>query len=296
MKTPVQVSHVKFLWILFKVGIIVALLASIMSCTKEDEIPAPSEKVKIFASALPSQDGLKSATTNTEVALGDTVWFPRDVNSLMWAVDQFGLPANGAWKIEMIKTDIMILFQESSGYNPIGRYTSYFGDQIAHKFPEIGLYRISFGQLTDANKMGEEFFFFVRVSGTPGKVGDKDYNNNIFRMENKVMTDTSTRELRSLIFIYFKFSSEQKMDPEKAYCFLTSFKKDGSVISTPMRLKRWQFSRDYYYLVIPPDSESTGQYRVVFMVSDTQGFDGYADQNNYRSSWWGKYGIEFAAQ
>jgi hypothetical protein len=63
-----------------------------------------------------------------------------------------------------------------------------------------------------------------------------------------------------------------------------------------MRLKRWQFSRDYYYLVIPPDSESTGQYRVVFMVSDTQGFDGYADQNNYRSSWWGKYGIEFAAQ
>jgi hypothetical protein len=256
-------------------------------------------KIKIFASSSPSTDELKSAAlseSGVEIAKGDTAWFPRGVPSLMWAIKESGLPASGSWKIEMIKTDIMILFQESSGYNPIGRYTSYFGDQIIHQFPEVGLYRISFGQLTDANQMAEEFFFFVRISDYPGKVGDEVDNDYIFRMESKAVTDTSTGEIKNLIYIYFKFSTGINMDPEKAYCRLTDFRKDGTEISGMMQLKKWQFARDYYYFVIYPDNESMRRYRTIFMVSDTQGFDGYADQNNYRSSLWGKYGIEFAVQ
>ncbi|MFA6416953.1 MAG: hypothetical protein WCW61_02045 [Patescibacteria group bacterium] len=287
------------IWFLVTFGLILLSLIVLTSCEQDNETFAVAEKVKIFVSSSSSADGLKSAALNesrVEIAKGDTAWFPRGVPSLMWAIKESGLPANGTWKIEMIKTDIMILFQESSGYNPIGRYTSYFGDQIIHQFPEVGLYRISFGQLTDANQMAEEFFFFVRVSDYPGKVGDEVDNDYIFRMESKAATDTSTGEIKNLIYVYFKFSAGINMDPEKAYCRLTDFRKDGTEISGMTHLRKWQFARDYYYFVIHPDNESMRKYRAIFMVSDTQGFEGYADQNNYRSSLWSKYGIEFAVQ
>jgi hypothetical protein len=58
MKTPIKISQLKFVWILIKIGIIVALLAAIMSCTKEKEydIPTPVEKVKVFVSTSSSQN------------------------------------------------------------------------------------------------------------------------------------------------------------------------------------------------------------------------------------------------
>ncbi|QQG52692.1 MAG: hypothetical protein HY931_00460 [Candidatus Falkowbacteria bacterium] len=287
------------IWFLVAFGLILLSLIALSSCEQEAEIPAPAEKVKIFVNSSSSADGLKSASTTdktTEVAVGDTIWFSRDIPALMWAITESGLPANGSWKIEAVKTDIIILFNESSGYNPIGRYTTYFGDQIAHKFPEIGLYRVSFGQLSDANSQSEDFVFFIRIGGNPGKVGDGADNDYIFRMESKTVTDTSTKELRNLIYVYFKFSEGINMKPEQAYCRLTDFRKNGTEISRMIHLRKWQFSRDYYYLVIPPDNESMRRYRAIFMVSETQGFDGYADRNNYRSSWWTNYGIEFAAQ
>ncbi len=287
------------IWFLMVFGTILLFLIALTSCEQDNEIFAAAEKVKIFASSYSSADGLKSASATdktTEVAVGDTIWFPRDIPALMWAINESGLPVKGSWKIEAVKTDIMILFNESSGYNPISRYTTYFGDQIAHKFPEIGLYRISFGQLSDAYTQSEDFVFFVRIGDNPGKVGDGADNDYIFRMESKTVTDTSTKEIRNLIYVYFKFSEGINMNPEQAYCRLSDFRKDGVVISGMVKLKRWQFAKDYYYFIIHPDNESMRRCRAVFIVSDTQGFDGYADKNNYRSSWWTDHGIEFAAQ
>jgi hypothetical protein len=274
---------------------VIALLALVMSlflfdsCNQE-EFVNPKTKIKIFISSSPSSDGLKAAllAETKEVSENDTVLFPRDTPSLMWAVTENGTPIKGEWKIAMIKTEFSFT---PSNFNPVNNPATYFGDQIAHSFPEIGIYQISF-QGTN----GGEIIFYARVHGNPGKVGDEADNNYIFRMENKTVYATSTGELQSLIFVYFKFSAEQKMKSEQAYCHFFSSLKDGTEKMETIHLQKWPFSQDYYYFIIFPDKESTGQYRTIFIVSETQGFKGYIDENNYHSSWWTNYGIKFAIQ
>jgi hypothetical protein len=274
---------------------VIALLALVMSvflfdsCNQETFVN-PKMKIKIFVSSSPS-NGLKLASLTeekAEVATGDTILFPRDVPSLMWAVTENGLPIKGEWKIAMIKTEFSFT---PSSFNPVNNPATYFGDQIAHSFPEIGIYQISF-QGTN----GGEIIFYARVYGNPGKVGDEANNNYIFRMESKTVSATSTGELQSLIFVYFKFSAEQKMKPEQAYCHFFSSLKDGSEKMEIIHLQKWPFSQDYYYFIIYPNENQTGQYRTIFIVSETQGFNGYIDENNYHSSWWTDYGIKFAIQ
>lgn len=277
---------------------LVALIAALLlgACSQEDSQEViPMEKLKIFIASSPSNSGLKSAamtTEKTEVAVGDTVVQTR-CNILMWVTTDIGLPVNGSWVIELVKTD----YSNVPGVGPIFPSVGRVGDQIAYNFPEIGLYKVSFGKFTNGITIEERIYFFVRIWDYPGKVGDEADSNYIFRLENKVVYDLETQRPKNLVFVYFKFESAQNMNPEQAYVSLIDHKKDGSAPMEMIHLTKWPFSRDYYYFIINPDESSLRRYRVLFIVSETQGFSGFADNNNYRSSWSnGTNGIEFAVQ
>lgn len=289
-----KASNYNDLWRLFLIATLLGLLFSLSSCEQEDVIPNSTEKVKIFMSQ--SDGGLKSAATNNsgeEIQAGDTVFSMRDLNTLMWAVTEYGLPISGHWRIDFVKSD----YDHLPDIRPVTPFTYYYGDQIANKFLDFGLYRVSFKKPGNNLPDVDDFYFFVRIAGNPGKVGDESANNFIFRLESKSVYDKKLQKPVNLIFAYFKFEAEQNMDPAQAYVNLTDYQKDGSELSEMVHLKKWPFSRDYYYLIIRPSETSWKKYRLLFIVSDTQGFSGFADSNNYASSWTnGKNGIIFAIQ
>ncbi len=282
---------------------VVAILALIMSlflfdsCNQE-EFAAPKMKIKIFVSSSPSNDGLKSAALTTEVAIGDTVVQTRDINILMWAVDENGQPISGFWKLEVAKTD----YSQMTNIRPLNPAANFTGDQIAYRFNEIGLYKVTFGTYkqataSDPEQINAQIVFYVRIYGNPGKVGDDADHNYIFRLENKSVYDLEAQKPKNLAFAYFKFEAAQNMNPEQAYVRFTDFQKDGSELTKMIHLMRWPFSRDYYYFTIEKSETSLGRYRLLYLISDTRGFMGVVDNNNYLSGWTnGINGIEFAVQ
>jgi len=273
-----------FWWAVLFFVAVAALVFFTLSCNQE-EPPEPVTKISIFVSSSPSSDGLKSATPPTPVIEGDTIFFPRDVPVLMWATNENGLAVKGNWDIRMMKSEFSFT---PSSFNPIGTNFIDFGDQTARAFPEIGIYRVSFISTNNS-----QIVFYVKIYGNPGKVGDDEANNFIFRMENKTVRNTTTYELHNLTFVYFKYAGE--LEPGQAYCYLKLFLKNGSERTEALQMMKWPFGQDYYYFVIYPDQkqELTGHFQAIFIVSKTGGFSGYLDSNNQRSSWWTKYGIQF---
>lgn len=277
-------------------AIIITLIALMLSCKKVDEIPDSIQKVRIFVSSPSSQDGLKSATTNstqTEISNGDTIIRPENINLIMNTTDEHGYPISGRWRISLIFTDYSFMSNYKSTYPG----SQYFGDQIANKYLEIGLYEISFGNVDPQNENPflEQFHCYLQIGSIPGKLGDGGSNNFIFRFEKKIIFDLNTYQLKSFLFAYYKYAKKGiKLD--QAYCMLFDKHKDDLYYESILPLKKWPFNKDYYYLVIDPDKEgSLGSYKLLYLVFEDGGTSRYIDPNCYFSSWADQYGqIEFA--
>ena len=294
MRTPLQITPKKFFWTIVKVGIVIAFLAALASCKKDQEIPTSVRKINLSVSYSNSQDGLKSASTviKQSIANGDTTTRPDNINLIMNATDENGYPVSGRWQMPLVKTDYDFMTYFVSTHPE----SSDFGDQIAHNFLEKGLYKISFTPIDPGSPYVENPYCYLQIGSTPGKLGDGGANNFIFRLEKKILLDTRTYKLKSFLFAYYKYAKKD-IKPSEAYCMLTDIQKNGFYPNEMWHLQKWSFNRDYYYLVIDPDKEgSLGSYQLFFLISDTDGEKGYADGNNYLSSWANQWGqIEFAA-
>jgi len=278
---------------IYMTAIIITLIAILASCKKDEEISNSVKKIRIFVSS-PSSDGLKSASTITgqEVTNGDTIIRPDNINLVMNATDENGYPVSGRWQMSLVKTDYVFMKDFVSTHAE----SSDYGDQIAHKFLEQGLYKISFSSLDPGSPYIEKPYYYLQAGSIPGKLGDEGTNNFIFRLEKKIVLDIKTYKLKSFLFAYYKYA-KRDIKPSEAYCMLTDIQKNGFYPNSMWHLQKWPFNRNYYYLVIDPDKEgSLGSYELLFLISDTEGEKGYADNNNYLSSWANEWGqIEFAA-
>jgi len=253
------------------------------------ENPVENSEVKIF---VKSQSNLKSGAESSasEMKDGDTISFPRDINVLMYAEDQNGKAVIGNWKIELVKDDCPV------GYSA-NDMNWYNGDQIAHKFLNQGIYKVSFGKFVDwGNNLQVITSFYVYVGGIPGKVGD-DYNNNsIFRMEKRELFGNDGKK-HKLFFVFFKYA--KPLSPADEAIATLIIRKDNNSsncgISFFKKMDKWQFSNDnYYYCVIDAEQENREgeNYKMLFQISG-----GLVDPNNYASSWTnGGDGIVFSLQ
>ena len=261
------------------VFIVAGILIALVSCKKsEDFTSVQKEQVRIFTSS-PDQSGLKSASVGTQIFDGDTIDQPRDINCLTWAVTEFGEPISGEWRVDLVYSDFLDM--------PQGNYATstfvklYAGSQIANKFIECGLYKITFGKFVNYSVTETLLTYYARVGGIPGKVGDGYENNYIFRIEKKSLFNYETLKQEDLIFLYYKFYLAPK--PGNAWCFLT-LRINGQNRSTQHSMKKWQFSNEGYYYLLLPVTSGVEYYQAVFVLSN-DGLSGPVDVNTNKSSW-----------
>ena len=277
--------------------LLVVFIATILlaSCEKE-EIPVKApEKIRIFIGA---QSSLKSTASesSSEVKNGDTVSFPRGINALMYAENQYGQAVSGNWCVAQKVSD-----NPSNYYDEFSERFSYdAGDQFARKFGEYGIYKVSFGKFVNFGVTDTLLSFYVYIKGAPGKIGDNPENGSIFRLEKKELYDKDSK-LCKRIFVYFKY--QNSVADQQAYANLWVYKDMADmadIYKQPISFKatRWPFSKEkYYYFIFDPSQYSGYSYKVRFEISDNGGKTGAVDPNTYISSWTNsRDGIEFSLQ
>ncbi|MFA4941441.1 MAG: hypothetical protein WC582_02490 [Patescibacteria group bacterium] len=275
---------------------ILVIVAMLSGCKKSEtpepefaqtQVQTPKEKVKIFISR-----GEKSGSI--QIAAGDTVSSPIDINNFMYAEDLFGQPLKGNWEIIQEVSDNPDNYQSTSAQN------SYNGDQIAHRFEEYGLYKVIFGKFVNWQTTDTLMVFYIAVNGIPGKVGDGPQDNSIFRMEKKELY-AAGGGFEKIFFVYFKY--EAPITENQAYLNLLSFVDGvaGYYNFYCIKAKKWPLSNStvgtYYYFVMNSDtlSNNISYYKACYLISNDGGFSGMVDANTYVSSWTnGLDGIEFS--
>ncbi len=157
---------------------LIACLFNFASCSKtEDELPAPSEKLKIFMS-VPTQNvnGLKSATTSgehLEIADGDTVKLKNvtNLNIILEVLNYRGDKVDGSWSMRMEDSDHGYAYRDFNSVSDEGSLATL-------RIKNLGLFLIIF-----VPKIGERITIYVENSGIPGGTGDDGENNYAFRLD-----------------------------------------------------------------------------------------------------------------
>ena len=275
------------------VSIAVGILIALASCEKNEDIITQKEQIKIFISAPQLNDGLRSSSTTstecTEIANGDTISISsRDINSIIWAENNYGEAIKGKWNAELLKTD----YSEEIPNYPLNQVFGYSGSdymsQISFKFPEFGLYKISVGKFKDKyDRTGfyPDITFYIKVVGIPGLVGDDFQNKYIFRIEKKHLIKALVSE--NIFVVYYKYAKNYK----DYYCWLENIDSFPTIKETKIKMKKWPYNSgdNYQYVVIKGIS---GTYQLNFMGANDQcnGIScGICDQNATNSSWWDDY-------
>ncbi len=270
-------------------AIAVAIFAIFLfcSCTSEVEDISAAENVQIFMSGVSTSDGPMKAPSATDenqsrkaISNGDTidVYNVKDINIIMIAENEYGLPVNGQWGIMNIKNDLQ--------YDPMipvvnrsGGGTS--GSSMSIKLAQLGLYAVYFWP----KGISEQVMFYIRHTGTPGSLGDDWENDRAFRLDKvkyQVVNDMYTGytlyvKYQNLRIDYspFPYDESSEMNPAleqnwKALVFCdnhTFTTKDGFKTSAKeFQLRKCLYSKDYVcFSFLEADCHSyNGEYSVKF--------------------------------
>lgn len=277
-------------------AIAVAIFAIFLfcSCTEVEDISDPAEKVQIFMSGVSASDGPMKAPSATDenqdrkaISNGDTidVYNVKDVNIIMIAENEYGLPVNGQWGIMNIKNDLQ--------YDPMipvvnrsGGGTS--GSSMSIKLAQLGLYAVYFWP----KGISEQVMFYIRHTGTPGSLGDDWENDRAFRLDKvKYQIDNDFYTGYTLYvkyqnfrinYPYFPYDDSSEMNPAleknwKALVFCSNHvftTKDGLKVSAKeFQLRKCLYSEDYVcFSFLEEDCQSfDGEYTIKFY----SGYYGY---------------------
>jgi hypothetical protein len=246
--------------------IIVAIFSLILlslACQKDElQINQSSNELTEDLRVYIQGQDLKSTI---EVSMGDTIQLLDDTYYVLYVEDVNNQPVKCFWSIS---TTNMIGEEELS---------TYYGDQISHKFEELGYHELIVS-LTPNHELSLFVSFYVFIDNQlPGKLGDGPENNYIFRLEKKKYgTDRYW-------FAYFKYQ-DQSVDVKQAE--LISYDVNGNVISgQTIALNPWIHNNYYYFFM--EDSEAAF-FRLTYLTG------GLMDENNYLSSWFDGEGIKFS--
>lgn len=271
-------------------AIAVAIFAIFLFCSCESSIEdiASTEQVQIFMSGVSTSDAPMKAPSATDenqgerkaIANGDTVdvYNVKDINIIMIAENEYGLPVNGQWGIMNIKNDLQ--------YDPMipvvnrsGGGTS--GSSMSIKLAQLGLYAVYFWP----KGISEQVMFYIRHTGTPGSLGDDWENDRAFRLDKvkyQVVNDMYTGytlyvKYQNLRIDYspFPYDESSEMNPAleqnwKALVFCdnhTFTTKDGFKTSAKeFQLRKCLYSKDYVcFSFLEADCHSyNGEYSVKF--------------------------------
>lgn len=185
------------------VSIVAIITLGLLSCKKEkDKNIAPKEVIRILMSAPNGKTDLKSAevSQNKAIAVGDTVDVQDilDINIIIYAEDEFGLPIDGSWSIFNIDNDRNINQSDTIAIGDGG--CGALGSALSTKLKFFGLYKVNF-----TSKAGTEIPFYIRHKGLPGIFGDDWRNEYVFRLDKEIYQISNAQGYKGYT-LYLKFS------------------------------------------------------------------------------------------
>ncbi|MDA3802813.1 MAG: hypothetical protein PF488_02850 [Patescibacteria group bacterium] len=261
--------------------LLIALIFIFSSCenTMEDVKPKTDNDIVITMSNPGNE--LKSGTLDPEINYGDTIdiYNSRDLNFIFTAYNQAGNLADGYFNLSQVDSDLKIENHYLKSY-----LMDISNGPIASLKPEeLGLYRIIFNQpLT-----GAQFTFYLRHSGLPGLIGDKQENAFAFRLDKKghiSYTESGTKIAYHLflqvrdgeIEEIFKLSGLNEI---KAILFHAQGKSE-------IEVKRCKYSDYITFSFFTEDYQTMSKniYKLVFLVGE-YGKGWYSFSSAYKSDW-----------
>ena len=163
-------KKINFLLFLF-----VAMFLAACGEENSDSSLTPKEKVKVFMSYSSTRGA--GENTNQAVKQGDTINVQnvKDINIILSAETESGKAVDGVWSFFNIDND-QKFNNDTIVSNLPGGSTS--GSVMSCKLSVLGLYIIHFKP-----KNGDDFFFYICHTGTPGIIGDSEDNDYAFRLD-----------------------------------------------------------------------------------------------------------------
>lgn len=240
------------------------IFSFIISCTKDEIVEQETIDVSNIKVYVDEGDFVDKST---EIVFGDTIDGIRNVFTILYA-EENGKPINVFWEINYQNPFLDIIEK-----------TNYYGDQISHKFEDLGFYqiKISLNPNFDNNIINE---FYLFIDGIPGKLGDGPENDFIFRIEKK------NNESSLYWLVFFKYASQVS----NSYVELTRYNNQYDILSFDIiNLNQW-FSDNYHYFILSEElAANAAIVRLVYKFDDN-----LIDPNLYLSSWFTGEGIEFS--